>query len=77
MEHMQRASFSVLTEAMNFASIELCEVVGWNQERYTTGSQAKYKQSLEMDLRWETSSSQSESTKPTAWSGEEVEIVTL
>ena len=60
-----RASLPASTAAMNSASVDDCEMVGWNRALYTTGAPAKHRQRPEMERRWDVSPAQSESTKPT------------
>ena len=58
------ANLPALATATNSASVELWEIVGWNLERYTTGTPAKHRHIPDMDLRYLLSPAQSESTNP-------------
>ena len=62
MDHRQRVSLPASVAAINSASIEMSDTVGWNLEQYMTGTPTKYRYIPEMERRCLVSPSQSEST---------------
>ena len=63
-ERRYSVNFPASAAAINSASVELWDIVGWNRDRYTTGAPAKQRHIPDIERRCKVSPAQSESTYP-------------